>query len=515
MTDQRDPRIRALIVELAQSSAEAPTFAELEDLAAEPMGEGPVRPMGRQPSSNHGRGWLVAAAAAVAVLVLVGGVALLLQVTGPDAPVADTVVPTTLTESAPTTLAESVPTTLPDPPSSFTWSRVPHDEAVFGGARGQWMRSVTVGGPGLVAVGSVGNDGDDGDANAAVWASVDGLTWSRVPLDEAALGGARGQWMNSVTVGGPGLVAVGSDGRFAAVWTSVDGVTWSRVPHDEAVFGGADNQGMNSVTVGGPGLVAVGWVENDGEINGDGAAAVWTSVDGVTWLRVPHDEAALGGAGFQGMSSVTVGGPGLVAVGVGAGRMTVDEGHVDWEVKAAVWTSVDGVTWSRVPHDEAVFGGVGGQGMRSVTVGGPGLVAVGFDQPGDDVPSGRARDAAVWTSVDGATWSRVPHDVTLFGGTGNQRMYEVTAAGAGLVAVGADGGFYANRPDAVVWTSVDGITWSRVAHDEAVFGGTEMRSVTVAGAGLVAVGDTSSGGGPNRPIESGASVFVWVAEPDD
>jgi hypothetical protein len=321
-------------------------------------------------------------------LVLVGGVALLLQVTGPDAPVADTVVPTTLTESAPTTLAESVPTTLPDPPSSFTWSRVPHDEAVFGGARGQRMSSVTVGGPGLVAVGSVGNDGDDGDANAAVWASVDGLTWSRVPYDEAVFGGST---MNSVAAGGPGLVAVGSDGRFAAVWTSVDGITWSRVPHDEAVVGGAE---MNSVTVGGPGLVAVGWVENDREIDGDGAAAVWTSVDGVTW-------------------------------------------------------------------------------------------------------------------------SRVPHDVTLFGGTGNQRMYEVTAAGAGLVAVGADGGFYATRPNAVVWTSVDGVTWLRVPHDEAVFGGTEMRSVTVAGVGLVAVGDTSSGGGPNRPIESGASVFVWVAEPDD
>ena len=28
--------------------------------------------------------------------------------------------------------------------------------------------------------------------------------------------------------------------------------------------------------------------------------------------------------------------------------------------------------WSRVPHDEAVFGGAGGQAMSSVTVGGPG-----------------------------------------------------------------------------------------------------------------------------------------------
>ena len=54
--------------------------------------------------------------------------------------------------------------------------------------------------------------------------------------------------------------------------------------------------------------------------------------------------------------------------------MTVDEGQVDWQVKAAVWTSVNGITWSRVPHDETVFGGASGRWMNSVTVGGPGLV---------------------------------------------------------------------------------------------------------------------------------------------
>lgn len=40
---------------------------------------------------------------------------------------------------------------------------------------------------------------------------------------------------------------------------------------------------------------------------------------------------------------------------------------------ASVWTSADGITWSRVPHGDAVFGN--GE-MCSVTVGGPGLVAV-------------------------------------------------------------------------------------------------------------------------------------------
>jgi hypothetical protein len=412
----------------------------------------PMRELAVSVPANPRRGWLTAVAAAATVLVLVGGAALLLRVTGSDTPVAGTVVPTTVADSTPSTVAEQEVTVTDSTPTT-----VAEQEVLIPGS------------------------------------------WSRVPPDEAVFGG--GSSLSSVTVGGPGLVAVGRDEGM--VLTSVDGITWSRVPYDEVVFGGST---MNSVAAGGPGLVAVGWVGQAVDaFDGDRATAVWTSVDGVTWSRVPHDEAALGGAGGQWMNSVTVGGPGLVAVG-----SVVNDG----DDAAAVWTSVDGITWSRVPHDEAVFGGVGGQWMSSVTVGGPGLVAVGGDQPGDDVPSGRAQDAAVWTSVDGVTWSRVPHDVTLFGGTGNQRMYQVTAAGAGLVAVGADGGFYATRPDAVVWTSVDGVTWSRVPHDEAVFGGAEMHSVTVAGAGLVAVGDKSSAGGPEA-IESGDSVFVWVAEPDD
>jgi hypothetical protein len=78
--------------------------------------------------------------------------------------------------------------------------------------------------------------------------------------------------MTSVTAGGVGLVAVGFDGvndfsrtgvgddLDAAVWASVDGITWSRAPHDEAVFGARPKPvlEMSSIIAGGPGLVAVG-----------------------------------------------------------------------------------------------------------------------------------------------------------------------------------------------------------------------------------------------------------------
>jgi hypothetical protein len=298
------------------------------------------------------------------VLVLVGGAALLLRVTGEGSPVATTPQIDSL--------------------SSLTWSRVPHDEAVFGGPFGQSMFDVTVGGPGLVAV---GESGRPGDFDAAVWTSPDGITWSRVPHNEAVFGGIAYQGMLSVTVGGPGLVAVGSDGshdRSAAVWTSPDGITWSRVPHNEAVFGGA---AMSSVGVGGPGLVAVG---SDGDPQtAIGNEVVWTSPDGITWSRVPDNEEIFGGEtsteeifGSAGVEDVIAVGPGLVAVGV--------DWHTEGGNDAAVWTSPNGITWTRVPHDEAVFGGQPQVAMLSVTVGGPGLVAVGESGWEEDF------DAAVW-----------------------------------------------------------------------------------------------------------------------
>ncbi|MGI9666214.1 MAG: hypothetical protein ACR2N2_03815 [Acidimicrobiia bacterium] len=249
---------------------------------------------------------------------------------------------------------------------------------------------------------------------------------------------------------------------------------------DRAVFPGAQ---LSSVTAGGPGLVAVGSTES--------GAVVWTSVDGITWSRVPHDEEVFGDVAW--ISGVTVGGPGLIAVGSTGSA-------------AVVWTSVDGITWSRVPHDEEVFGR---GSMSGVVAGGPGIVAVGSVNSGDDPDPRTGADAAVWTSIDGITWSRVPHDDAIFGGADNQEMLDVTVGGPGLVAVGREGQNvwdYALWQVAAVWTSVDGIAWSRVPHDDAAFGNEDDRSeewvgqamlgVTAGGPGLVAVGGETLGPEP-------------------
>jgi hypothetical protein len=422
--------------------------------------------------------WIGALTAAAAiVLVIVVGLVVIADGNSGDVVTAPASSPST---TSPVSSGVADPVVSPgvlDPVSSYRWFRIPYDEAVFGEQFEEWMGSVTVGGPGLVAVGS------------AVWTSVDGLTWSRVPDDEAIFADAP---IHSVTAGGPGLVAVGvafdevePGTDAAAVWTSPDGFTWSRVPHDEAVFGDA---AMTSVTAGGPGLVAVGW---DGQPHGgESNAAVWTSPDGFTWSRVPHDEAIFGEVTGAWMHSVTVGGPGLVAVGEWA---RADQ----WG--AAVWTSVDGLTWSRVPDDEAVFGNAA---MRSATAGGPGVVAVGRAD---------RRGAAVWTSPDGIVWSRVPHDDAIFGNPNGTVMESVTVGGPGLVAVGWD------TYGASVWTSIDGINWSWVQNPNPVFGPKpkpllEIRSIIAGGPGLVAVGS-------NLVVPTfGATdsdAAVWVARFED
>ena len=317
----------------------------------------------------------------------------------------------------------------------------------------------------------------------------DSLHWPLVFHDQALSGIAPDSTMSAVVAGGPGFVAVGggSEGN-APVWTSIDGLSWSPVAHDEAVFRG----GMSDVTVGGPGLVAVGDDSTctDHEVAGredpdtvcvDGNAVVWTSVDGLTWSRVPHDEAVFGGDGPQSMSAVTVGGPGLVAVGRSDKRFE-GQPNVDGtpnEGDAVVWTSVDGLTWSRVPHDEEVFGGVETQEMLDATAGGPGLVAVGRDGAGgywgNPILARGGQHAAVWVSADGLTWTRVPHDEDAFGGR-TTTMHSVTAGGPGLVAVGREVFRARGRMDLGRWAHLVTSHSRKQIRDERRDGGCDHRS---------------------------------------
>jgi hypothetical protein len=155
----------------------------------------------------------------------------------------------------------------------------------------------------------------------------------------------------------------------------------------------------------------------------------------------------------------------------------------------AIWTSADGVTWTRVAVDPTVAGGeTTSVLLNAVTAAGPGLVASGTERIGDDT------DITILTSADGITWTRVPSTPDI-SGPGGQFLRDLTPGGPGIVGVGGvDTGDPATA-SAAVWLSPDGLTWSRVADDPAVFGGNggfaSMQAVTVAGPLLVAVGSST------------------------
>jgi class 3 adenylate cyclase len=322
---------------------------------------------------------------------------------------------------------------------------------------------------------------------------------------------------------------------------------WQRADAESAGFEGPGDQRINRLHAAGRGLVAVGqdssrgrldaaaWTSEDGirwsraapaelhrpggqamtavtggrrglvavgwsSSSGDMDAAVWTSSDGSSWKGVAGAE-ELGGVGDQVMNRVAPGGPGLIAVGY----EDAGEGR-----DGAIWTSSDGLSWDRVRSADAILGGIGNQEVRSLAGSGDRLVAVGYDDARGDL------DAAAWSSRGGRRWRRVPHAARVFGGPGEQYMNAVTAHRSGFVAVGWD--TVHTSLDAAAWTSSDGTAWERVPQDEVEFGGQGrqlMYGVDSGGSGLVAVGRDTSGGGSDAAVWFSEDGVTWARSPGD
>lgn len=341
---------------------------------------------------------------------------------------------------------------VPDPGETYArWNRVMPSEP---GTASLWLNGVAAGPSAVVAVG----EDDETFAGAAIVSTDGGATFRRAEVENGEDGRL---WAVAAT--DTGFVAVGEDAvrDAATVWTSEDGQVFARVAHDEEVFGGPDRQRMFAVTPGGPGFVAVG------EDMGRESAAVWTSTDGRDWQRIAADDEVFASSGLVRMVAVTAGGPGLVAVGD-----DFEHGGV------VVWTSPDGLDWSRVAYDAAVFGAGADIDAQGVSAGEAGVVAVGRDYA--------TGNAAVWTSPDGLVWSRVEHDAAVFGGGEGHAMAAVVAVPGGFVAGGSDFGAAA----AAVWTSPDGVNWQRVADDPAFAGDAdaELYALAVTDTGVIGVG---------------------------
>ena len=158
------------------------------------------------------------------------------------------------------------------------------------------------------------------------------------------------------------------------------------------------------------------------------------------------------------MNDVVAGGPGFVAVGTEVAQEAAAQAELAEPDRAlttrplvvgalgpAIWTSEDGLTWSRIPADQLPASTDDDVQLRAVTAAANGLTAVGWRGTGDDLR------AEVWTSSDGARWAVATDPQQALVGSERQVMADVAGAGAGIIGVGAAGSQLLFG--AAVWTS--------------------------------------------------------------
>jgi hypothetical protein len=201
-------------------------------------------------------------------------------------------------------------------------------------------------------------------------------------------------------------------------------------------------------------LVAVGYTA----IEGIWTADAWSSTDGRTWALAPIDSTP----GSFGVSVVGSPDGGFVAVGRSG-------------PSAAAWTSPDGATWTpaEVPAPESTAA------PERMTV----VVAArdGFLAGGSAGPELFERHARLWTSPDGASWTRVEDDADF----ADLEIADIAGAGGGYLALGRIGDGQRGTGTSVLRSS-DGRRWSRT--DDAALASGLAVSVVATEDGFLAVG---------------------------
>jgi hypothetical protein len=471
--------------------------AGLDDFELEDVTSPRATHLAERPSARPQRPWLVMVTAAVVVVMAIGGFAIFISGNGSQNDVIDippsvttaltepTVVPSTEpppvtsktppTTQSPTTAPEATP---PPPPLTVaeSWQLVSDPMLFTDGTQTSSIAQAT----GALIIG--GTDFESWPWEATVWRSTDGgATWTRLAPD--ALGAGE---IQSVAADGDTVIAVGNEvvdlpndwtEDRHAIWASSDaGLTWERVPFDEAVFGAGF---VWRVVEGGSGFVAtgrqcVGPLDTEQEASGllgDCSVeewVVWSSVDGFTWER--RSAEVVPGAGLYDIQEFGIG-----LVIAGSWFATDSSFGV-----AAVWLSEDGTAWTR--HELPVAGGPDLQPsvVAGIEAGGPGLVAVGWE-------GGQVDEPRIWTSPDGATWTPLDSLPSFE----NVTLWTLARVGTRLVAAGG----YLGQVSPVVWWSDDGLTWTPAE----LAGEGSIWAATSAGQRAIAVGGTS----------------VWVSPPLD
>ncbi|WP_067686101.1 hypothetical protein [Nocardia jejuensis] len=192
----------------------------------------------------------------------------------------------------------------------------------------------------------------------------------------------------------------------------------------------------------GAGVLALGSVPR----GTDREPAAWETDDGIRWRAVPvrpHSGYAFGAE--------------LISVGVGDRLVVLGQafGGAHSNPRMTVWSG-DATGLEEYPQVVEMFGGPHAIAVTgAAALGGIDLLAGGWDGPG-----GRY-GAAVWTSGDGARWTRHSDDPALSSAPGELTgVAEVTVGPRGFVMVGQTLRGGATR--ALQWISRDGVTWQRI-----------------------------------------------------
>jgi hypothetical protein len=199
------------------------------------------------------------------------------------------------------------------------------------------MWDVAASGTGLVAIGFDAEGPMTGSQeDQAIWVSDDGIAWSQV------FGFGVGV-MNDIESAPSEYVGVGELSGSAA-WTSDDGLSWSLTPDSPL---DRDGRFMASIARQGAKYVAVSGRWDGGDI------AAWQSDDGANWAFLSEVYPPAGIERFTPTAIAASNSGFVVAANDEMGRFSDSEGDT-----TAVWTSTDGINWTRAEGDENLLGGL-------------------------------------------------------------------------------------------------------------------------------------------------------------